>query len=419
MAAQWDSLWLDAHLATMVPGADPCGTIRDAALAVRDGRIAWLGPRSALAGAPAALADTVHSLAGNWLTPGLVDCHTHLVFAGNRVAEFAARLGGEGYEQAARRGGGILATVAATRAASDEALYDSARRRLMALLAGGVTTVEIKSGYGLDLDTERRMLQLARRLGRDTGLGVRSTYLGAHALPPEYRDRPDAYLDFICDEVLPALAAEGLVDAVDAFHERIGFDTAQVGRLFRRAGELGLPVKLHADQLGDGGGAGLAAGFAALSADHLEYTGEAGAAALAAAGSVAVLLPGAFHTLQASRQPPVAALRRHGVPMAIATDCNPGSSPALSLPLMMNLACLRFGLSPAEALAGTTRVAAQALGLAHDRGTLEAGKRADFAIWDISEPAELCYWLGHHPLRQAVIGGQPLSPHTPTQGVIR
>lgn len=408
---QWDSLWLDGHLATMAPGPGAYGAIRDGALAVKDGRIAWLGPRRALPGAPAALARSVHSLQGGWLTPGLIDCHTHLVFAGNRVGEFAARLGGEGYEQAAHRGGGILATVAATRAAGPGELHEGARRRLMVLLAGGVTTIEVKSGYGLDLDTERRMLQVARQLGHDTGIGLRSTYLGAHALPPEYAGRADDYIGYICDEVLPTLAAEGLVDAVDAFHERIGFNAAQVRRLFGRARELGLPVKLHADQLGDNGGAALAASVAALSADHLEHASQAGIEAMARAGTVAVLLPGAFHMLQASRPPPVEALRAHGVPMAVATDCNPGSSPALSLPLMMNLACLRLGLSPAEALAGATRCAAQALGLSHDRGTLEPGKRADLAAWDISEPAELCYWLGHNPLRQAVIGGHAIPTH--------
>ena len=411
--AQWDSLWIDGHLATMVPGTAAYGAIRDGALAVQDGRIAWLGPRRELPGEPARCAATVHSLGGGWLTPGLIDCHTHLVFAGSRVHEFEARHGShgsQGYEDAARRGGGILATVAATRGASPATLMAGARTRLQALLAGGVTTVEVKSGYGLDLDTERRLLQVARALGRETGMGIRCTFLGAHALPAGYAGRPDDYISFLCDTVLPALAAEGLVDAVDAFHERIGFSTAQVERLFARARELGLPVKLHADQLSEGGGAQLAARCGALSADHLEYSSEAGAAALAAAGSVAVLLPGAFHTLGETRVPPIDAFRRHGVPMAIATDCNPGSSPALSLPLMMNFACLRFGLTPGECLAGVTRCAARALGLG-DRGTLAPGQRADLAAWDIGTPAELSYWLGYHPLRQAVIGGRPVTLH--------
>jgi imidazolonepropionase len=345
-------------------------------------------------------------MAGAWLTPGLIDCHTHLVFAGNRVAEFEARRNGASYEQIAKSGGGILSTVAATRAATPETLFALARSRLWSLLAEGVTTIEIKSGYGLDLDTERRMLRTARELARATGVCVRTTYLGAHALPPEFAGRTEDYVTFVCDVVLPALAAEGLVDAVDAFCERIGFDAPQVERIFRKAASLGLPVKLHADQLSDGGGAALAARHAALSADHLEYTGAAGVEALAASGTVAVLLPGAFHALGETRLPPVDELRRHGVPMAISTDCNPGSSPALSLLLMMNMACHRFGLTPEECLAGVTRSAARALGLAGDRGTLEPGKRADLVAWDIAGPAELCYWMGHNPMLDVVIGGQ-------------
>lgn len=407
--ARWDSLWIDGHVATMAGGGEPYGAIRDGAVAVQAGRVAWVGPQRGLPDDPERCAKSVYSMGGAWLTPGLVDCHTHLVFAGNRIAEFEARRNGRSYEDIARQGGGILSTVAATRAASPEALLSAARTRLFSLLAEGVTTVEVKSGYGLDLDTERRMLRAARELGRQLGVGVRTTYLGAHAVPPEYAGRPDDYVTFICDVALPALAAEGLVDAVDAFRERIGFDAAQVERIFARARGLGLPVKLHADQLSDGGGAALAARHAALSADHLEYTSAAGVEALAASGSVAVLLPGAFHALGETQLPPVAELRRRGVPMALATDCNPGSSPAVSLLLMMNLACHRFGLTPEECLAGVTRCAARALGLESDRGTLEPGKRADMVAWDISAPAELCYWMGHNPMLDVVIGGQHIA----------
>lgn len=406
MTAPWDDLWIHAHLATMAGNGVPYGTIRDGAVAARDGRIAWVGPRRDLPDAPARCARTVHELGGAWLTPGLIDCHTHLVFGGTRVGEFEARCRGDSYEAIARRGGGILSTVAATRAAPDAELHRSARERLRALLAEGVTTIEIKSGYGLDRPTERRMLATARAVGRELGVEVRTTYLGAHTVAPEFAGRADAYVDFICNEMLPDLAAAGLADAVDAYCEPIAFTTEQIARLFTRARALGLPVKLHADQLSDSGGAALAARFGALSADHLEYASEAGIRALAAAGSVAVLLPGAWHTLRATRRPPVADLRRHGVPIAIATDCNPGSSPTLSLLLMLNLACHCFGLSPEESLAGVTRCAARALGLGADRGTLEVGKRADLAAWRISEPAELSYWMGHNPLLEVIAGGK-------------
>lgn len=411
--AQWDSLWIDGHVATMARGAAPYGAIRDGAVAVHGGRIAWIGPQRDLPDAPERCARHVHSMSGAWLTPGLIDCHTHIVFAGNRIAEFEARCNGASYEEIARQGGGILATVAATRAASPEALLSSARSRLLALVAGGVTTLEIKSGYGLDLDTERRMLRAARELGSELAIGVRTTWLGAHAVPPEFAGRADDYVAFICDKVLPALAAEGLVDAVDAFCERIAFDAGQVERVFRRARKLGLPVKLHADQLSDGGGAMLAARYAALSADHLEYTGTAGVEALAASSTVAVLLPGAFYALGETRLPPVADLRRHGVPIAIATDCNPGSSPALSLLLMMNMACHLFRMTPEECLAGVTRCAARALGLESDRGTIEAGKRADLVTWDISEPAELSYWMGHNPMVSVIADGKRIARAQP------
>jgi imidazolonepropionase len=347
-------------------------------------------------------------MGGGWLTPGLIDCHTHLVFAGNRVAEFEQRRNGATYEDIARRGGGILATVAATRAASEEALLAESRPRALSLAREGVTTLEIKSGYGLDLDTERRMLRAARQIGSGNGgkPDVRTTYLGAHALPPEFAGRADAYIDFVCDEVLPTLAREGLVDAVDAYCETIAFDAAQTTRVFHRAAELRLPVKLHADQLSDCGGAALAAQHSALSADHLEYTTAAGVAALAAAGTVAVLLPGAFYTLGEKQLPPVAELRRRRVPIAIATDCNPGTSPSVSLLLMMNMACHLFGLTPEECLAGVTRSAARALGLHHDRGMLTQGMRADMILWDIAQPAELTFWIGGNPVRQVIRNGE-------------
>ena len=408
---QWDSVWIDGHVATMVRGLTPYGTIRDGAVAVSAGRIAWVGPQADLPDAPERCAGRVHSLGGAWLTPGLIDCHTHLVFAGNRIAEFEARCNGASYAEIARQGGGILATVAATRSASPEALLAGTRSRIMSLVTGGVTTLEIKSGYGLDLDTERRMLVTARQLGAELGLGISTTYLGAHAVPPEFAGRADDYVTFICDEALPTLAAEGLIDAVDAFCESIAFSAAQVERLFRRARELKLPVKLHADQLSDSGGAALAAHYTALSADHLEYTSPAGVEALARSGTVAVLLPGAFYALGETRLPPVTELRRHSVPIAIATDCNPGSSPVLSLLMMMNMACHLFRMTPEECLAGATRCAARALGLDGDRGTIATGKRADLVAWNISEPAELSYWIGHNPMLSVVAGGQIIATH--------
>jgi imidazolonepropionase len=344
---------------------------------------------------------------GRLATPGLIDCHTHLIFAGSRVAEFEARQLGASYAEISRGGGGILSTVEATRRASREQLLDSARRRARALRDEGVTTLEIKSGYGLDFATERRMLRIARALAEDPGLHVQATYLGAHAVPPEFEGRSEDYIALVCEEVLPKLAAEGLIDAVDAFCEGIAFSPGQVERVFQRAVDLGLPVKLHADQLSDSGGAALAARFNALSADHLEFTREPGVRAMAAAGTVAVLLPGAFYTLGETQRPPVELLRRHRVPMAVATDCNPGSSPAVSLLLMMNMACRLFGLSPEEALAGTTREAAHALGLQGECGTIEPGKRADTVLWDILDPAELSYWLGGNPAATVAVRGIP------------
>ena len=398
----WQSLWTNARLATMAgPGY---GAIEDGAIAVAEGRIAWAGRRR---DAPAGWsADAVYDAGGRWITPGLIDCHSHIVFAGDRAAEFELRLSGASYEEIARAGGGILSTVAATRAAGEAALVAAARPRLEALIAEGVTVVEIKSGYGLDLETERAMLRAARRLGETLPLTVRTSFLGAHAIPPEFAGRSGAYIDFVCDEVLPAIAAEGLADAVDAFCERIGFSAAETARVFAAARARGLPVKLHADQLSDGGGAALAARFGALSADHLEHAAADGIAAMAAAGTVAVLLPGAFYFLRESRVPPVEAFRRHGVGVAVASDANPGSSPARSLLLMLNMAATLFRLTPEEALAGVTREAARALGMAASHGTLEAGKAADFVLWEIARPAELAYWIGGNPARAVVRGGR-------------
>ncbi len=402
----WDLLLIHATLATFTDGA-PCGLLSDAALACADGRIAWIGPMAEL---PAdARADRVEDAGGRLLTPGLIDCHTHLVFGGDRAHEFNLRLNGAGYEEIARAGGGIVSSVRATRAADEDALFAQSLPRARALLADGVTTLEIKSGYGLALDTERRMLRVARRIGRELGISVRTSFLGLHALPPEYKDRRDDYVTLVCDDMLPALAAEGLVDAVDAFCEGIGFSHAETQRLFERAKQLGLPVKLHAEQLSDLGGAALVAAFDGLSADHLEYLGDDGVAAMAKAGTVAVLLPGAFYALRETKLPPLAALREHGVPIAIATDCNPGTSPLLSLRLAANMACTLFRLTPEEALRGVTVNAARALGLP-DRGTLAVGQRADLVLWNASQPAELCYWIGGNLVRQMWLGGEATVP---------
>lgn len=386
-----DRLLIDCHAATMVKGPVPYGAIQDAAVVVADGRIVWVGPRADL---PSLDAAETERLDGRWITPGLIDCHTHLVFGGDRSAEFEQRLGGATYEEIARAGGGIVSSVKATRAASEDDLFASAMTRLAGLKATGVTTVEIKSGYGLDRETELKMLRVARRIGREGGVRVCTSYLGLHAVPPEYREDRAAYVDLAIDDILPAAHAEGLVDAVDAYCEPIAFSTEEVSRLFDKARALGLPVKLHADQLSNGGGAALAARYQALSADHIEHATEEGVAAMAAAGVVAVLLPGAYLMLRETQAPPIDRLRRHGVPMAVATDCNPGTSPIASMTAALNLACVQFRLTPEEALAGATREAARALGLLGEIGTLESGKAADFAIWDISRPAELSYWLG-------------------------
>ena len=400
----YDTLWVNAHVATMGMQGDAFGSIRDCAVAARDGTIAWVGERTALPAAPETLANSVIDAGGRWITPGLVDPHTHLVFAGDRVGDFERRIGGESYRDATGTDRGIAHTVALTRAASLDELYASARPRLDALIASGATTIEIKSGYGLDCETEVRMLRAARLLGERAGVSVRTTYLGAHVVPPEFAERRGDYIEFICDTVLPFVVREGLVDAVDAFADTIAFAPHEARRVFDAATALGLPVKLHADQLSDCGGAALAAAHGALSADHLEFASDAGVAALAAAGTVAVILPGAYYYLREERRPPLALLRAHGVPLALASDCNPGTSPVASLTTIMNLACVLFGFAPHEALHAVTRNAARALGL-HDRGEIRAGLRCDLALWNVDSPAELCYWLGRTLCAGVVVGG--------------
>ncbi len=395
----FDVLLVDAHVATMRSGY---GVIRDGAIGIREDRIAWVGlqrdlPRDARAG-------MTLSCSGDWLLPGLVDCHTHLVYAGNRAHEFERRLNGATYADIAREGGGIASTMRATRSASEDDLARQSAPRLMALAAEGVTTVEVKSGYGLDTASEARQLRVARSIGAQAGVDVRTTLLAAHALPPEYAGRADEYIDYVCRDTIPAIAREGLADAVDAYCETIGFTYAQTQRVFDAAHAQGLPVKLHADQLSDMDGARLAASARALSADHLEYASEAGIAAMAASGTAAVLLPGAFYALRETRLPPIAAMRARGVKMAVSTDCNPGTSPVASLVLMVNMACTLFRLTPEEALLGVTVQAAAALGL-RDRGVLAEGMRADVARFRIDEPAELAYRIGGNACRGVVRAG--------------
>ncbi|SAK58716.1 imidazolonepropionase [Caballeronia hypogeia] len=393
-------LWQHCHAATMAGGK--YSIIEDAAIVTDGARIEWIGPRAA---APDMGEGERVDLAGAWVTPGLIDCHTHLVFGGDRSGEFEERLEGVSYAEIAARGGGIASTVRATREASEDALFAAAKARALGLMREGVTALEVKSGYGLDLANERKMLTVARRLGEALPLTVRATCLAAHALPPEYANRADDYIGYICDEMLPALAGDGLVDAVDAFCEHIAFSTQQVERVFRRARELGVPVKLHAEQLSSLHGSSLAARYRALSADHLEYMTEDDAIAMAQSGTVAVLLPGAFYMLRETQLPPVDALRRHGVPIALASDLNPGTSPVLSLRMMLNMGCTLFRLTPEESLAGVTMHAAKALGLQATHGSLEAGKAADFVAWTIARPAELSYWLGGAPPNRVVRGG--------------
>ncbi|WP_291828188.1 imidazolonepropionase [Bosea sp. (in: a-proteobacteria)] len=399
-----DRLWTKARLATMAPSvAAPYGTVDDGVVAARDGRILYAGPRRQ---APAFAAAETIDCGGRWITPGLIDCHTHLVYGGDRAHEFELRLQGASYEEIARAGGGILSTVTATRAASEDALFASADRRLSALLSEGVTTVEIKSGYGLELEAEAKTLRVARRIGRERPVRVRTTFLGAHAVPPEFKGRSGDYTALVAGPMLDAVWAEGLADAVDVFCEGIAFSPDETRTVFEAAQAKGLAIKIHAEQLSNLGGAVLAADMGALSADHLEYLDEAGVIAMAKAGTVAVVLPGAFYFLRETVKPPIDLLRRHGVAIALATDANPGSSPLTSPLLVMNMACTLFRLTPEEALAGLTRHAAQALGLQDEIGTLEAGKACDLAIWDIERPAELAYRIGFNPLHARIWNGQ-------------
>ncbi len=387
----------------MADGVASYGLVEDAAIAVSSGRIQWIGPHRDL---PPDHTDwPIVDFADRLITPGLIDPHTHAIFGGNRAVEFEMRLNGATYAEIARAGGGILSTVTATRAASMQDLIQEALPRIDALLAEGVTCIEIKSGYGLDQDTELRMLRAAREIAKQRPLRVRTSFLGAHAVPPEFTGRADAYIDTVCIPTLRAANAEGLVDAVDGFCEGIAFDTVQIARVFDAARDLGLPVKLHAEQLSNLGGTRLAASYGALSADHVEYVDAAGVAAMAEAGTTAVLLPGAFYTLRETQAPPIDLFRKAGVPMALATDCNPGSSPLTSLMLTMNMGCTLFRMTPAEALAGVTRNAARALGLS-DAGTIAPGQRADLAVWDVSHPAELAYRIGFNPLHARIFGGE-------------
>ena len=398
-----DILLTGADLATMTPGPVPYGMLTDGAVAISDGMIRWVGSRAEL---PAEWARAERlDLGGRVVTPGLIDCHSHLVFGGDRAAEFEMRLNGASYEEVARAGGGIISTVRATRAASLDDLVASALPRLDAMIREGVTAIEIKSGYGLDHETELTMLRAARALAQLRPVEIRTTFLGAHAVPADMAGQAETYIDDICIPALRAAHAEGLVDAVDGFCEGIAFQPDQIARVFDVARELGLPVKLHAEQLSHLGGTALAASYGALSADHVEYANDDDARALAASGTVAVILPGAFYTLRETQAPPVEAFRSHGVPMALATDCNPGSSPLASLLLVMNMGCTLFRLTPEEALAGVTRVAAQALGL-RDRGMIKAGARADLAVWDVTRPGELSYRVGWNPLHMRIFGGR-------------
>lgn len=400
----WDRLLVDCNIATMDPQVDaPFGAIENGAIGIADGRIVRVGRRTELAGYQAAKVEPLH---GAWITPGLVDCHTHLVFGGDRAAEYEQRLEGATYEEIARAGGGIASTVKATRAATLEELVEASRPRLRALMRSGVTTVEIKSGYGLDIETELKMLRAAKMLGESEAVRVEATLLALHALPPEFKDRREEFVRLAIDSILPAAASRGLASAVDAFCEGIGFTPDEVAMLFEAAAAHGLRVKLHAEQLSNLRGAALAADYEALSADHLEHADEEGVAAMARAGMVAVLLPGAFYALRETKKPPVDLLRRYGVPMAVATDCNPGTSPVLSPTLMMSMACTLFGLTPEEALAGMTRAGAQALGLADECGTISAGKAADLAIWRIGRPAELSYWIGMPGPERRIVAGE-------------
>jgi imidazolonepropionase len=401
----WDQVWIGANIATMA-GTAPYGSVADAALATKGERIAWIGAAAEGRRLAQAQGISVRDAEGIWITPGLIDCHTHLVYGGNRVAEFEQRLCGVSYEDIARAGGGIQSTVRATRSSSRDSLYESALARLTCLMAEGITTIEIKSGYGLELAAERRLLEVARDLGEMLPVSVKKTFLGLHSLPPEFAEQRQSFVNEVSGPWLSALAGAGLVDAVDAFCEGIAFSVAETGQLLEAAKKLGLPAHVHAGQLSDMGAAQLAAKYAALSADHLEYLSAAGARAMAAAGTVAVLLPTAYFTLRQTTPPPIALLRETGVALAVATDCNPGTSPCTSILLAMSMACTLFGLTPEETLAGVTRNAARALGVLEDVGTIEVGKRADLAFWRIERPAQLCYGLGGNPCAAVMYRGK-------------
>jgi imidazolonepropionase len=388
---KWQELWLGAGLATMTDNT--LGLIEDGAMAVADGKITWIGRQKDLPNGAAESAAKVHRLVGGWILPGFIDCHTHLLFAGDRAEEFNMRLEGHSYEDIARAGGGIISSVKACRAASEEELIQQSLPRLESLASGGVTTVEIKSGYGLDLDTELKMLRAARALKDHVDVDIETTFLGAHAIPPEFAGHADQYIEELCSTILPQVAEQGLASAVDGFCESIAFSPGQIEKVFNTATKLGLKVKLHADQLSDLGGAKLAAKYKALSADHLEFTGMDGVSAMAEAGTVAVLLPGAFYFLGETKKPPIQAFRDHKVAMALATDCNPGSSPVTSLPAILSMGCNLFGMTPNEALLGVTKNAAHALDLTDGRGALKVGAQADFCHWQIETPRDLCYWL--------------------------
>jgi imidazolonepropionase len=406
MPELWDRIFIGGHLATLASGSEAYGMIEDGALACRGGRITWVGRAEDLPGDPASLAAEVTELTGRWLTPGLVDCHTHLVFGGDRSGDFEARLHGVSYEEIARGGGGIRTTMIATRNSTEDELLRDAKLRLDTLRAEGVTTLEIKSGYGLDTEAELKMLRVARRLEKLRPIKIQTSFLGAHVLPPEFEGKRSDYVRLLCAEMIPQAVEEGLADAVDAFCDEIAFTVEECRQVLAAGVDAGLGVRLHADQLSDQGGAALAASLGARSADHLERASIAGVQAMAEAGTVAVLLPGAYHFLQDDRPPPIPSFREWGVPMAVATDLNPGSSPVNSLLFCMNLACLLFGLSPAEALRGTTINAAKALGLGAERGSLEEGKMADLAIWEIGHPRELSYWVGKNPCVGVVKDGE-------------
>ena len=402
----YDTLWIDAHLATMVAGDGPFGSVACGAVASRAGKIAWIGPMDELEVPPENLATRVIDARDLTITPGLIDPHTHLVFGGDRLADFERRVAGETYAGASEDGRGIAYTVARTRACDDDALFAASEPRIRALARDGVTTVEIKSGYGLDVETEVRMLRVARRLGDACGISVQTTYLGAHTVPAEYRERRDAYLDLVCDVMIPRLATEKLADAVDVFCDEVAFTLRETERVFEAARRCGLALKVHADQLVASGAVELAARYGAISVDHLERTTPQAVRALAASDTVAVLLPGAFYYLRETTLPPIAALRENGVALALATDCNPGTSPVCAPTTIFNMACVLFGLRPDEAIAGMTRNGARALGL-RDRGTLEVGRRCDLALWNVASPTELCYWLGRSLCAGTVVAGEP------------